>query len=153
MTVYVVTKGHYSDYHIVSIWAKKEEAERVVALTNKERDWDDSPEIEEWECGEEKYVPLWECDISKDGTIRDVEIHCPYGWMEECRDCLVLDRDDEYLSVYVRCEHKEDVAKIANERRAAIVASGTWDHNIKKLKKLVKENQFGFQVVNISDPR
>ncbi|KKK84319.1 hypothetical protein LCGC14_2784560 [marine sediment metagenome] len=153
MTVYVVTRGDYSDYHIVSIWAKKEEAERVVALTNKERDWDDSPEIEEWECGEEKYVPLWMCDISKDGMIGDVDIHCPYGQMDECRDHFVLDRGDEYLRIYVRCEHKEDVAKIVNERRAAIVASGTWDYNIKKLKKLVEETQYRFQFVNISDPR
>lgn len=46
MTLYVVTEGEYSDYHIVGIYSTKEQAEKVKKYHSG---WWDYPDIEEWE--------------------------------------------------------------------------------------------------------
>lgn len=46
MTLYVVTEGEYSDYHIVGIYSTKEQAEKVKKYYSGLWDY---PDIEEWE--------------------------------------------------------------------------------------------------------
>ncbi len=150
--VYVVTSGHYSDYHIVSVWAKREEAERVVALVTIERAWDSPPEIEEWECGKKKWIPLWKCDITKSGDIDDIRLSVPHR-EEVQRDHFVLNGGSEYLVMYVRCGDKKDVVKIANERRTTLIASDIWDLTMRELAKKAKESSYRFQTADVSDPR
>ena len=38
MTVYIVTEGDYSDYHIEEVFSEREQAEKYVALHNKRYD-------------------------------------------------------------------------------------------------------------------
>ena len=49
MTIYLVTSGEYSDYHIDAVFADKEKAERFCALKNNEYNDYNEYEIEEWE--------------------------------------------------------------------------------------------------------
>lgn len=54
MTVYVVTRGEYSDYHIESIFTDKEQAVLYCATHESDYGWE-CPEIEEWEADERKF--------------------------------------------------------------------------------------------------
>lgn len=47
MKLYVVTTGQYSDYGLHSIWTKKEEAEKLVEILN--RDDYNYASVDEWE--------------------------------------------------------------------------------------------------------
>jgi hypothetical protein len=49
-TVYIVTKGDYSDYRIVAVFKSRKEAEDFIGE-------DTEPNIEEWTCGEPKEGP------------------------------------------------------------------------------------------------
>lgn len=54
MTVYVVTRGEYSDYHIEAIFTNKEQAVLYCATHESGYGWE-PPEIEEWEADEHKF--------------------------------------------------------------------------------------------------
>lgn len=61
MTLYAITKGEYSDYHICALTADKEKAERLKKIfTDK---WDEA-EIEEYEDGENGEIKImWRYDV------------------------------------------------------------------------------------------
>lgn len=46
--VYIVTRGSYSDYRIVAVFANEEVANEFVKR-NESNGWGDPPEVEEWE--------------------------------------------------------------------------------------------------------
>lgn len=52
MTLYVVTEGEYSDYHIVGIYSTKEQAEKIKKYRSGLYEY---PDIEEWELN--GYIP------------------------------------------------------------------------------------------------
>lgn len=72
MTVYVVTSGEYSDYHIDAIFSTMEQAELYCAVHERKLD---NPYIEEWETDVvkmESCVPvkkLWMAYIGIDGAV------------------------------------------------------------------------------------
>jgi len=63
MTVYVVTDGQYSDYHIVAVFGDKSEAEKCIELYG-------DGNIEEYELGKRaEDVMWWYAKIDDDGTM------------------------------------------------------------------------------------
>ena len=107
MTVYVVTSGIYSDYHIDAIFTDKVKAELYCAVHENSLD---QPEIEEWdtdgvEIATDKPVKhRWIAFIGEDGavirlssslTIRDINV-IEYKQRLYCGQYIVqatLDRD------------------------------------------------------------
>lgn len=131
--VYVVTKGCYSDYHIVSVWSDKEKAEKIAKY------WSygcDSAEVEEWELDPDmpddissmkeyyhiKYArPIgfdkgfWTAEkISKHGKDAENDVEWTmernnYSWFE--------------MDIFTDCVKDEDHAiKIAQDKRAELIA-------------------------------
>lgn len=131
MTVYVVTEGSYSAYHIIGIYSTKEKAEKVKLYHSTLHE---DPDIEEWKMD----------DIPED--IEDVReyYHVTYsdrqygeGWWD-CRrytkvgkgnikDCpYELDkRFPLYFRIDIPCDRVEDeqhAIKIAQDKLAEIKA-------------------------------
>lgn len=63
MTIYAVTDGDYSDYHIVALTVNKERAEHIAKFYK-------TAEIEEYEDAQElPENPMWECEITENSTV------------------------------------------------------------------------------------
>lgn len=62
VTVFVVTDGEYSDYHIRSIWTRREDAEREASRWGY---------VEEWVLNDrtERYVVRWKASLASDGRV------------------------------------------------------------------------------------
>ena len=132
MTLYVVTEGEYSDYHIVGIYSTKELAEKVKKYHNGLYDY---PDIEEWELDKDIPVNLedvreyyrvtyysrqygegrWECSrFSKIGKENITD--CPWS---------ISKVFPKYFMIDIPCDRVKDEAhavKIAQDKMAEIQA-------------------------------
>lgn len=103
-TVYVLTSGEYSDYHISGVFSTKKKAERFI-LNNPTGSYD-RYDIEEWELDERQddtTKTIWCCVLSlKDGTISgewSYELSCKDYYTEvkafrlEVRGCSSVSRE------------------------------------------------------------
>ena len=62
--MYVVTDGSYSDYHIIAVFATREEARRLTAI--------DGGRIETWPLSEKaESLVWWYAFVGEDGTAHD----------------------------------------------------------------------------------
>ena len=121
MKVYVVTDGAYSDYRVLCICSTKEKALRAKSLYCAEND------IAEYELDQMHEHPegmFWYCVSmlsSGDGAdVRKESIEYthkdkwrPYG-------------DGHLVSFYMWAKDDEHAIKIANERRAILIATNQW---------------------------
>lgn len=114
MKLYAVTKGDYSEYHIIGLTASKKKAEFwAKAYSDK---WGKAT-VEEFEDGEEFDNRL----------MYEVNIHKDYGvrvYLQEY--CGGVERIKEYkdgdVCVWVLAEDKAKAVKIACDRRAKYLA-------------------------------
>ena len=131
MKIYVVTSGDYSDYHIVSMWVKEEEANACVLAINSNDSAYDKAEVEIWELGKGKYFPQWTGEMSKDGASFKVEVN-EDSWRKG--DSFTTRKGVTRYNFTVRCSTEQKAIKIANERRTQMIADGTWDSIETRLK-------------------
>lgn len=128
--VYVVTRGEYSDYHVVGIFSTKKKAECYI----KSSTWtDDKPSMFECELDELLNFKTVLVVMDRDGNVLDTFIRdgktLEYD-LSEPDDVLFL--NDDRMSCKVRvpvdseCEMIERAVKIANERRAFFIANGMY---------------------------
>ena len=149
-TVYVVTEGSYSDYHIVCLWSTREKAQAYIDACKATNQWNDKT-IEEYSIdpqghllaldavrtGLKRYnVHMW-----RDGTAK---------WLAECYQAYTPEPaeplrvrgekaewvgpgDDDYkywgrllLSGQVWARDEQHALKIANEHRAMLIATDQW---------------------------
>ena len=75
--VYVVTRGHYSDYHIVGIYAREDVAQLVADRYNAGSQYSsETARVEEWDMWdgpqpEPRFrVPRWYVEITDNGEVR-----------------------------------------------------------------------------------
>lgn len=127
MTVYVITKGCYSDYGICAVTLDKEVAERLRVLHTDR--WDDAM-IEEYDTDAyDKHLKIglpWEVSFNEDGSIRWSERKSVDYYKLGCVEKHYRDVIDGYvhkLSVTVLAETKEAAIKIAAEKRAEYLAT------------------------------
>lgn len=130
MTLYVVTEGEYSDYHIVGIYSTKEQAEKVKKYRSGLYEY---PDIEEWEldanvpediddireyyrvtCYHERYRDdIWNCKrFTKTGK-------------ENITDCPWTLSRSGWFSIDIPCDRVKDeehAKKIAYDKLAEILA-------------------------------
>lgn len=107
MKIYVVTKGSYSDYHIVGVYTDKEDAQFAVERCADK--WD-TPQIEEYDT-EMCKLPLWEVQISlRDDSYRVL----PYNEGGNEGDYVF----HETYCAKIRADTAVRAVKIASERLA-----------------------------------
>ena len=117
--IYVVTKGVYSDYHIVMATTDHELAKKIAAKFDENYD---TTRIEEYGDAELMLRPAWDVYFDKAGNVIETE---------ECRD----EYDYQYLGkcherrwgncalvVTVSADDLESAIKIAAEKRAKYLA-------------------------------
>lgn len=117
MKIYVVTKGEYSDYHIITATTDLSVAE---AVAKKFSDAYDNAEIEEYDDAEVMLRPMWFLRFAKNGDVCECRLEdSEYGYMDGC-ECNI----DSNGSVYVRiiADTAEVAIKAGAERRAKFLA-------------------------------
>jgi hypothetical protein len=126
MTVYIVTKGVYSDYHIEAVFTDKALAEEYVRRASE--DGDDECSAEEWE--ENAINPRAEATYSifmgKDGYGRSSYM----TWDDATTDAPTISfgpwDHDGTLLVKAKARSLQHAMKIANEVRTQVLAADLW---------------------------
>ena len=128
MKVYVVTSGDYSDYHVERIFTTQKLAQ---AFTDEHRLNED---VEEYEINDTapKLVVDFVVRMFRDGTVE-----C--SWPNREWDDRPVTPDQPIVQpgrtaknplgmcFFVRTDDKNRAIKVANERRAQLIASGKWE--------------------------
>ena len=127
-TIYIVTQGSYSDYHIVSVFSTRELAEKFIEL--QPPPGYDEYEIEEYYLDQnvkqiKSGLRLYKVTMKRDGeSSADLAQYDEeymmlkqlwWGVREVILDCHVYAKDERHA------------VKIANEKRAQMIASGEWE--------------------------
>lgn len=120
MKIYVVTKGCYSDYHIVAATLDKDVAEAIRAKFDGNGIWDEAT-IEEFEDAEIMLKSLWSVTFSPNGLLESVEdaSDSEYNY-ENVNKCRTL--KDGRVWVYISADTAGAAVKIAAEKRAEFLA-------------------------------
>jgi len=130
-TVYVVTAGSYSDYHIFGIYSTREIAEtyqKSIGDANDIEEYElDSMRVSRIEKGEQYYrVEMF----AKDAKVTHIRMCDPLDWHDEERkrhisiypNGLWRNQTEIYFEHWAKSE--EHAVKIASEIRAQLVARG-----------------------------
>ena len=128
-TVYLVTKGQYSDYSVCAAFTSKELAEKfIVSFQNSK--WDDEMCVEEYPL--DPYEPQLRAGfqpyfvrMTKDGKASDVRIsESPYGFAGDGGwDSFDIHNN---MTVHVFASSEQHAIKICNEKRAQLIAMNKW---------------------------
>jgi len=126
MKVYVVTSGSYSDYRIEEIFENEEDANALANVLS------DGNGVDEWEVNKQKVVPLWSIWMKRNGDL-DEDYVSPSAGMGNKEQTYCY--DDDSIHFEILADTLERAIKVANERRAIIIAQGFWgdDDKIKEL--------------------
>lgn len=119
MTIYVVTKGEYSDYHIVAATLDKERAEKIAKKFSDR--WEECM-VEEYEDSEAALKHFWFITFKKGVNEIDIcknEDTCAYALHVLNRP---IKRRDGIIEIYVAADTSEEAIKIASEKRAEYLA-------------------------------
>jgi len=115
--VYVVTAGAYSDYHIVGVYSKRDDAESVAAGM-RESPYG-PPEVEEWELNKAApTMPLWRVSLDKYGNTNRVVNSGLYDGMYDIEFNLPEGKHSAYIYTDIRARDMKHAIKIAHERWA-----------------------------------
>lgn len=116
-TIYLVTDGSYSDYHICGVYDTQEKAELAKNILHAD-------EIEEFELNDMPDIPPgmlgWMVNIQRDGIARAFRT----GVIQSGGELWPAPEGGMFTYVYARDERY--AIKIANERRTQAIALGTW---------------------------
>ena len=126
MTVYVITKGDYSDYHIAGVALTKERAEEICKLKS---DWCDQAQIEEFDTEEiqaRDYKQMWKCSRYENGiwtvipyfdTIDRID-SATFGMGKYDYQTRKCDIDYELFFAYIAAPDEEHALKKAQDMYA-----------------------------------
>lgn len=123
--VYVVSEGEYSDFRVVAIFDDKDRAGLFKAAIKSEND------ISEYELNEPSFAPGYESfivEMSENGNVVRVE---RFGGIAD--GVFDFYRRDPRIGI-VNCwaRDAEHAVKIANEKRAMLIAENRWGWQEKK---------------------
>jgi hypothetical protein len=120
-TAYLVTTGEYSDYRVEAVFTTREGAERLAAKYPKdhasveERTLDEYPEYPEG-------LLRYRVQFDMDGNSWARHVDPDAGFNDECNP----GGDDKSMATWCWANSEEHAIKIANERRAKVIANGFW---------------------------
>ena len=136
-TIYIVTDGDYSDYHVVGVYSTEETAERARAIYNasgvEEYELDDLPDappgMVRWRVRMDRDGNTDFVDRISGGCANDDALDWSPGWLSgrEPIPCV------KYEMWAVDEAH---AVKIANERRTRLIADGQWTTDWAEWRKL-----------------
>lgn len=124
MKLYAVTKGSYSDYHIITLTRSKRRAEKIASLCSDK--YDDAV-VEEYEESNIELKPIW--------LVRFYKYGLPKAFAVSYEDQLTFDkplntvREFEHncrFEVYVEAKEEEHAIKIAED----LVAQYCYEHDL-----------------------
>lgn len=119
MKVYVVTKGYYSDYHIITATTDEALAKKIAKRFSENiTDPYDAAQVEVFENAEIKLLPYWEIDFYPNGEEKRVVCIKPGSW--DNGDVIV--RLDGSCRVTLYAPDVKAAIKIAAEKRAMELA-------------------------------
>lgn len=140
-TIYAVSRGSYSDYRIVALFSTKAKAQGYIAAV-KFDSYDDA-EIEEFQLDPDtadllqRGYSVWRVVMLRDGSTErvdrtdnsqyDVEDAPTFHIWERTKAVAYIGKgipDALVASVWAKSE--KAAVKIANEKRAQMIASGEW---------------------------
>ena len=126
-SVFLVSAGEYSDYHIYGVFSTRENAQAYIDSPHT-RFYGNDPEIEEYELDKniqdiKDKRPIWHWKIDKDGKL-DVEQYKYTNPFENFDDKGVL------LFGYSFADTKQQAEKIAIERRQYHLRVGDWGKSL-----------------------
>lgn len=117
--IYVVTKGIYSDYHIITATTDYELAKKIKEkFTDGDRDLDET-RIEEFSNSELVLKPCWAVYFSESGDIKNV---CSAEMDYYAHELNEVFEGQCFLYVHVAADTEEEAIKIAAEQRAMYLA-------------------------------
>lgn len=135
--VWVVTGGSYSDYHIVRIFSTEELATAYATTHNDRGSWRSSDlGVEEWELDEDADAIRagrfwWGVWMKRDGEV--IFAGCEGIARPDIPETDLIrdtfspkDHKPLRLRTYVESPTAEHAIKVANERRAQLIANGHW---------------------------
>ena len=122
-TIYVVTEGEYSGYHIIGVFSEESIADRLA-----KRCGGDVEEYELDSLAQFIEMPIYQVVMMRDGTTAQVE-QSRYFMVSHARLAGVGQDMERRIALYVNCFAKDEkhAVKIANEKRVQFIASGEWD--------------------------
>lgn len=141
-TVWVVERGEYSDYRVEGVYSTRENAERIAAAFNGSGSWRDAT-VAEWEMDPGidrlgKNLRSFSITMLRDGTVESVDER-DRAWVNITDDSTFhiwrrtqapAYRDKpgvvDALRADVWARNEKHAVKIANEKRAQMIASGEW---------------------------
>ena len=118
MKIYVVTKGHYSDYHIITATTNEEKAKKIAKNFNDDYD---KTNIEIFEDSELYANPFWEISFDSDGDVMDMRRTNNEYCFDNINQAEPCD-DGKTMYICVSAENAEHAIKIASEKRAEYLA-------------------------------
>jgi hypothetical protein len=141
--IYLVTAGEYSDYSIYGVYSTKELAEEAAEQFNIRGG------IETWDLDAIPDHPpgkvMWIVNMRKDGSLvaegayrngvrigEANRIEYAPRWEYDGRKKDYGRGVTAYVSFYMWAEDKEHAVKIANERRAQLIATNEWTEDYNK---------------------
>lgn len=127
--VYVVTSGEYSDYSILGVFDSRELADEVVAERESTGNRYNRARVEEYELNPALYEspnPTFRVVIGSDGNVYRCELH--KGSAVESFFQPFWSGSDRVvmLVTFVSASRAAGAIKVANERRAMLLAEGSW---------------------------
>ena len=143
-TIYAVSRGEYSDYRIVALFSTEAKAqEYIAALKSKDQDFNEYNEIEQYELDPDtadrvqRGYTVWIVIMLKDGTVeRAEEGGTDSYYAENAPKFRIWERTKapayqgrgipDALDCNVWAKSQEQAVKIANEKRAQMIANGEW---------------------------
>ncbi len=112
MKIYVLTRGEYSDYHILTATTDFAQAEAIAKKF--------SAEIEEYENAEIMLRPLWFIRFEKNGDVCECRLDDSGYWYDEEGLCGFDMRGR--VHVHIVADSAEQAIKAGAERRAKFLA-------------------------------
>ena len=125
-TAYVVTRGEYSDYQVIAVFTQESLAKEMARLYGREAMIEKRP-LDEVPKHPPGYL-YYRVYISRNGDTEVERNNPPWTPAEEVawrvlKDCYGGTRKVTYCWAL----EEKHAAKIANERRTALIAQGGWD--------------------------
>lgn len=125
-TVWVLTAGEYSDYHLVGVYSTKEKADQISKLAGRDCNNPFSVVIDEGLDKIELGLNPFTIRMSKDGKV--LSSHTYFYWndmLSDVRWCYGNMFDDSF-DLEVWAKDLEHAIKIVNEKRIYLIANNLY---------------------------
>ena len=121
--IYIVTKGKYSDYHVIAATTDRTVAEKIAKKFTGEFVWDEC-RVEEFPDAEVMLRTVWKVYFKRNGDVWScIESDSEYDYEDVGKIVDTVYKRDYDMIVKVEADTETDAIKIAAEKRAEYLAA------------------------------